>query len=147
MNSLFPKKLLLGIDRIYLDAPQERIEVYFVSGPIVQIGAITIPPMFLVICKEVFSTRLYTYALHTHDRFVCAFPVEIRIWAKTITVRQKRQLSRKAHLPFPSATTFGITHLFRGLRDSYLNFQKNRPTISNAGPKYTLFKLNKPVIE
>ncbi len=143
MNQLFPKMLPNRWDQQdYLDAPQERIKVYFVSRPIVQVGAITIPPMFLVICKEVFGTRLYACALHTHDRFICAFPVEIRIWTKTISGRQKDSIDsivKESHLPFPPATTFGITHLF-GLRDSYLSYQKNRPTISNAGPKYTLFK-------
>ena len=39
----------------YLDAPEERPPVDFVQSAIVDVGGKTVPPVFLVVCDQVFS--------------------------------------------------------------------------------------------
>ena len=66
----------------YLDTSQERIEIDLVHCPVVQVGAKTIPPVFLVVSEKMLCACLDADTLHARDCFIGTFAVEVGIRAK-----------------------------------------------------------------
>lgn len=105
------------------------------------IRAQTVTPMLLVVGEEMFSTCLYSDALHAHNGFVGTFSIKIGIWTKAsldyLHYPGKRIGSGS---PFPPPTSFRVTHLFFfQIHYSRMPFvEDDKRTMSNAGPKNTL---------
>ena len=81
---------------------------------VVHVRAQTVPPMFLVIAEEMFSTCLYSDALDAHNGFVGAFSIEIGIGTKAgfgIIYHYQGQ-GRAVHLSHP-LPAFGLRIFFQ----------------------------------
>jgi len=56
--------------RQYLDTPEERIEVYFVHGAVINVGAITVPPVLLCVPKKMLHACLNSSTLDADNCLV-----------------------------------------------------------------------------
>ena len=63
-----------SLDNVYLNAPEEWPPVDFVQGPIIDIRGQTIPPVFLIVCDQMFSAS----HLNGCEYEVCRCPYKVR---------------------------------------------------------------------